>query len=77
VNLGDNEWPYRLYKLRTAIRSLPDLEDRAKWNRKLDDFAKAFLKGRRFLMNWRLGRLEKKIMKAEKVSDQADPTDSD
>lgn len=57
ANLGDNQWPYRIYLLRGHIRSMPE-EPRMKWMGLLDAYVADFLAGRRFLMGWRLERLE-------------------
>ncbi len=61
VNTADNAWPLRLYRLRLAVRTIEDRELRRMWTAKLDSFSDAFSSGRRFLMGWRLNRLEKQI----------------
>lgn len=61
----DNKLPYRLYRLRKAAEELPPDEGDA-WNARLDDYAEAFGRGRRFLMNWRLRRLEKALPRIKK-----------
>lgn len=58
ANLGDQDWPLRLYRLRLKVRELKNADDRAEWNRRLDSYAFRFSEGRRFAMGWWLKRLE-------------------
>ncbi|HBA83668.1 MAG TPA: hypothetical protein DCZ95_06190 [Verrucomicrobia bacterium] len=60
VDLDDNLWPLRLYRLRKTA-SLLDEKARIRWNGKLDAYAEHFAQGRRFLMSFRLWYLEKRI----------------
>ncbi len=59
ARLSDNKWPLRLYRLRRQAAKLKDTGARAEWMQKLDRFANDFSGGRRFLMGWRLGALER------------------
>jgi len=74
VNLADNQWPYRIYNLRLLAKSFPE-KKRRQWNGKLDDYVSAFIKGRRFLMGWRLHRLESAMNKeAKKLKEKGEPS---
>ena len=61
ADLTDNEWPYRIYKLRRTVGALRDATRREACVRDLDSFAEAFARGRRFLMGERLRSLERRI----------------
>ena len=61
VQLSDNALPLRLYRLRQIVASVADEETRQFWSERLDTYAGAFSRGTRFLMNWKLKRLESKI----------------
>ena len=61
VKLTDNAMPLRIFALRQILASLDDEESRAAWSEKLDAYVDAFSRGSRFLMNWKLKRLESKI----------------
>jgi hypothetical protein len=61
ADLTDNEWPYRIFKLRRAAGALRDAARREACVRDLDSFADAFARGRRFLMGGRLISLERRI----------------
>jgi hypothetical protein len=61
ANLEDNQWPYRIYKLRRAIESVQDAAQREDSARRLDSFVNSFARGRRFFMGWELKRLEQRI----------------
>ena len=50
----DNEWAYRLLKLRRRIAALPDGASRRDWTRRLDGFARDLAAGRRWWMERRL-----------------------
>jgi hypothetical protein len=64
ANLGDQDWPLRLYRLRLLVRGIGDEAARADWNERLDQYAFSFSEGRRFAMGWRLKRLESGVRSA-------------
>ncbi len=61
VFLADNSWPLRLYKLRQAASVLPSEKKRSAWEKKLDQFSKDLVAGKRFWMGFRLWWMEKKL----------------
>ncbi len=63
INLGDNEWPLRLYNLRRAISRLTIEADRVEWTGRVDRFVADMLNGRRLFMAFRLRRLEHQLQK--------------
>jgi hypothetical protein len=58
VELADNAWPLRIYHLRRKVQSMSDPEAKADWNERIDKYARSFAQGSKFLMGWRLKRLE-------------------
>lgn len=64
ANLGDQDWPLRLYRLRLLVRGIGDETVRADWNGRLDRYAFRFSEGRRFAMGWWLKRLETGVQSA-------------
>jgi hypothetical protein len=36
ANTGDNQWPWRIYRLRKSIKTLSDSDAQAQWNKKVD-----------------------------------------
>ncbi len=80
ANLGDQDWPLRLYRLRLLVRGIGDEEVRADWNGRLDRYAFRFSEGRRFAMGWWLNRLEagarsaaEKDAESEKATEEGKP----
>ncbi|NCC53132.1 MAG: hypothetical protein EOM20_18225 [Spartobacteria bacterium] len=65
VNLKDNQIPHRLYQLRKQLPEIKNAEKRQKMAKKLDKYAESFSRGRRFLMYWKLKRLEKAFRSCE------------
>lgn len=63
--LEDNVWPLRLYRLRCAVAALTDQGQRTKWTRTLDRFSEKLTNGHRFLMEFRLKRMEKNMRSAQ------------
>lgn len=45
VNLADNPWGLRIFKLRKAVDALADPEEQAQWNEKIDAFVEDFSSG--------------------------------
>jgi len=58
--LTDNEWPYRLYRLRRAAARVSDDTVRLERNRLLDTLSEDLMKDRHRWMGFRLWRLERK-----------------
>jgi len=58
VDKEDNPWPLRIYKMRKQIALLASAERQQDWTARLNDYASDFADGARFLMGWRLSRLE-------------------
>jgi hypothetical protein len=58
ADTGDNEWPWRLYKLRRQVEQIVNAERQQDWTARLNDYAQDFSAGKRFLMGWRLGGME-------------------
>ncbi len=61
ADLRDNAWPYRIYRLRRALADVEDQARRDASRAALDAFVEGMREGRRFLMNWKLRRLEQKL----------------
>lgn len=59
--LDDNQWPYRIFKLRRAVGSVTDAKTREDLNRRIDSFVNSLALGRRFMMGWKLKALEQRI----------------
>jgi hypothetical protein len=59
ARMDDNRWPHRLYRLRQRLSQVEDAEERTAWSGALDEFSRDMAQGRRWLMGWRLSRLEK------------------
>jgi hypothetical protein len=70
ANVDDNQWPYRVFKLRRAVSLVKDSQSRDDLNRKLDRFVDAFARGRRFLMERKLRALEQGIAPLMAVQQQ-------
>ena len=64
ANLGDQDWPLRLYRLRMLVRTIGDEAAQSEWNERLDRYALHFSEGRRFAMGWWLTRLENGVRRA-------------
>ncbi|MFH0908496.1 MAG: endo-1,3-alpha-glucanase family glycosylhydrolase [bacterium] len=63
VDTDDNTWPWRIYKMRKLVGQLAGGR-KQDWNARLNDYASDFVDGARFLMGWRLGRLERGLKDA-------------
>lgn len=59
--LEDNAWPYRVYRLRKTLAACPEAARREKGEAALASWLSAWRSGHRFLLDWRLHRLEKNI----------------
>jgi len=64
ANLGDNTWPFHVYRLRQQVAAIADAAVRTEWTGKLDKFSEDFSNGKRFMMSWRLKRLESGVRDA-------------
>jgi len=57
VREHDNQWPLRLYSARKMLRPVPDSQAKRELTDRMDRWALAFSKGRRWWMEWRLKRI--------------------
>lgn len=55
----DNQWGYRVYRVREKIEAAGDTADAQRMTRRVDRFVADFVAGQRFLMGWRLKWIER------------------